>query len=59
MVTYIPVNLYNIMTGELSKTGAGGSNEKEFWERSKKDLIGQFQRDSNNLISQSERISKT
>ena len=47
------------MTGELSKTGASGSNKKEFWERSKEDLIGQFQCDLNNLISQSERISKT
>ena len=44
------------MTGKLSKTGASGSNENEFWERSKEDLIGQFQRDPKNLIGQSEEI---
>ena len=45
------------MTGELSNTGASGSNDKKFWERSKEDLISQFQFDRKILIGQSERES--
>ena len=43
------------VTGELTRVS--GSNEKEFWERSKEDLIGQFQHHPKNLIGQSERES--